>query len=635
MTSTNFSLEDFVDLYHPSDAQISPDGKYVAFVLGQKYKANKDSPFRKAIYLAETDTGKMYPLTMEGNFASEAPRWSPDGCRLAFLSNRLNKDEMQLYLMDIDGSETQPLTDLRGKVAAPMWSPDGRHISFLYDGTLDSEKSPDPDPIVEDANPMFNRVWLLDIETSELQPSTPETYHVHEYAWAKDGAKLALVASDHPNTMQGWYNAQLFSATVTSGEMQQLCTVKNQFGRITWSPDNLAIAYVSGILSDEGNISGEVCTVSASGGEAQCITPGIDWSITWIDWHDDGILCGGRQIDSTVFSWLNPETGKTQLIDSGNYSINGVGAQQVSVSADKTFAAVRASFTEVPNIYIGSLESCAWQQLTNLPVDTETFPPLRVENEHWENPDGTPVHGFLVYPNNYEPNKKYPLFLHVHGGPSWCYVPDFFLWWERLIAERDCFTLMPNPRGSWGRGHNYQSANVGDLGGGDWQDINAGVDHLIDKGIVDPDRIAIGGWSYGGYLVTWAVTQTNRFCCAIAGASITNYESNYGVVRNREWQTTMFGSNVYDNVELHRSRSPIVHVGQVKTPTLLVHGEKDKVAPPQQPMEFYTGLKHFDVQTQLVLYPREPHGFTERDHQIDLLQRIGKWVDKYMFGNNY
>ncbi|MEP7291506.1 MAG: prolyl oligopeptidase family serine peptidase, partial [Chloroflexota bacterium] len=201
-----------------------------------------------------------------------------------------------------------------------------------------------------------------------------------------------------------------------------------------------------------------------------------------------------------------------------------------------------------------------------------------------------------------------------------------------LTAHVQCVVLLPNPRGSWGRGHGFQSANVGDLGGGDWQDIQAGVDHMIAERIADPEHMAIGGWSYGGYLTAWAVTQTNRFRCAIAGASITNYESNYGVVLNREWQTTMFGSNVYDDFELHRSRSPIAFAHRVKTPTLLVHGDRDIYAPVTQSIEFYTALRYYGVPAQLVVYPREPHGFQERAHQIDLYQRIGSWVDQYLFG---
>jgi dipeptidyl aminopeptidase/acylaminoacyl peptidase len=624
------SIEALVDIEHPSEVQLSPDGEFVAFVLGKGHKPDKDKTAQKAIYVIKVSSHKMHCFTGSNPATNDLPRWSPDSQRLAFVSNRSNPDEMQLFVIDLNGGEAQALTDIRGCVDAPQWSPDGCWIAFLYNGALD--KRPDPDPIVVDADPLFNRVWLVNVETRDLKPITPETCHIFEYAWSPDGKKLVVLASPHPNPAEGWYSAQLHTVDLTTGDMCQLCSISNQIGRLTWSPNGASIAFVSGVMSDQGNISGEVYVVPATGGEARCLTPGVDHSITWIEWRDDGILYGGRHVDSAVLGWIDPQTGQPRLISKGMYAINGIGAQQISAGGNGTFAALRDSFTEPPNVYLGSLDNGAWQQLTELPFDQEAFPPLRVENKHWRHPDGTPVHGFLIYPPGYTPGKRYPLFLHVHGGPSWGYVPSYVSAWERLMAARGCLVLMPNPRGSWGYGHAYQSANVGDLGGGDWQDINAGVDLLIEEGLADPDRLAIGGWSYGGYLVTWAVTQTDRFRCAIAGASITSYESNYGVVSNREWQTTMFGSKVYDNYDLHRSRSPMACVNRVKTPTLLVHGEKDPLAPVQQSIEFYVALKHFGVPTQLVIYPREPHAFEERTHQIDLLQRLVGWMDKYLFG---
>lgn len=629
--SLSFTIEELVDIEYPSDAQFSPDGKFVAFVRGSNHKPDQATPSQKAIDIVELETGNLRQLTSNKTGTNYQPAWSPDRPILAFISNRSNANEAQLFTIDLRGGEAQSVTDLRGRLESPRWSPDGSWIAFLYNGSLEKAKISVPDPLVVDANPSFNRVWLVNVENHELKPVTPENCHVFEYAWSPDGKKMAVLTSPHPNPAEGWYSAQIHTIEIGSDHMQQICTMPDQIGRLTWSPDGVEIGFVSGVMSDEGNISGEVYTVPSAGGEARCITPGINLSITWIEWRGSGILAGGRQVDSAVLTMIDPQNGEHRFISKGTYAINGLGAQQVSTSQNGLFAAVRDSFYEPPNLYLGSLESGHWRQLSNLPVNTASFPPLHVENRFWLRPDGTQVHGFLVYPPDYVPGKRYPLFLHVHGGPSWGYVPGYTCTWERLMAALGCLVLMPNPRGSWGYGHTYQSANVGDLGGGDWQDINAGVDALIDEGLVDPERMAIGGWSYGGYLVAWAVTQTNRFRCAIAGAAITSYESNYGVVNNREWQTTMFGSNVYDNYELHRSRSPIAFVNRVKTPTLLVHGEQDTLAPVQQAIEFHTALKYFGVPTQLVIYPREPHGFQERAHQIDLLQRMVSWVDQYLF----
>lgn len=619
-----FSIEAWAKLEYPSDVQLSPDGQRIAFVYGSRYKADKDTPLKTTIHLIGVTSGTDKPFITE-ECTNISPRWSPDGHQLAFLSNRANKDEMQLYVIDLDSSEMQQLTDLRGDVHAPVWM--GSALLFLYGGTLEPDSMPDPDPVLQDKNPRFNRVWCCD--TASIKALTPETTHIFEYALSPDGSMLAVLAGSHPNPMEGWYAAQLYTVNINTQAMQQVCTIEHQAGRLTWSPDSTQIAYVSGIMSDEGNISGEVYRVAAAGGEPCNLTPGLDHSITWIEWRLDGIFYGGRRIDHAVLGRIDALTGAISLIVSGPYTINGTGPQCVSVARDGSFAAVRSSFTEPQNIYLGSPDG-KWRQISKFCADESIFPPLHVENRHWVGPDNMPVQGFLVYPFDYKPGQTYPLFVHVHGGPGWSYMPDYYLAWERLMVERGCLVLMPNPRGSWGRGHAYQSANVGDLGGGDWQDIYAGIDPLIEEGLVDPDRIAIGGWSYGGYLTAWAITQTDRFRCAIAGASITNYVSNYGVVSNREWQTTMFGSYVYDAMELHCSRSPISYVSRVKTPTLLVHGAQDQLAPPEQAIEFYTALRHYEIPAQLALYPREPHGFQEQPHQIDLMGRIAAWVDRYL-----
>jgi dipeptidyl aminopeptidase/acylaminoacyl peptidase len=598
--------------------------------MGKHHRADKDSPFEKTIHLIEVASRATRALTQSGSGANHQPRWAPDSRRLAFISNRADRHEAQLYLIDINGGEARALTDLRGVVGDPKWSADGRSIAFLYNGTLEPNKRPDPDPIVVDAAPRFNRVWILDVETRALRAITSSDCHVFEYDWSPDGKTLAALTSPHPNPAESWYSAQLHTVDAATGEIRQVCQMPHQVGRLTWSPDSASIAFVSGVMSDQGNVAGEVYLIPAVGDEPVNLTPTTDHSITWIQWRDEGILYGSRQVDSTVLGWIDPKSGAQRPISRGAYSINGWGAQQVSAGQGKTFAALRESYTEPPNVFIGSLADGAWSPLTELSPD---LPPLRVENRYWRGGDGDSIHGFLVYPPGYTPGRRYPLFAHVHGGPSWGYVPRFVSLWERLLIARGCLVFLPNPRGSWGYGHGFQSANVGDLGGGDWRDINAGVDDLIETGLADPERLAIGGWSYGGYLTAWAVTQTDRFRCAIAGASITNYESNYGVVPNREWQTTMFGSNVYDDFDLHRSRSPIAFASRVKTPTLLVHGECDAEAPVTQAVEFYIALKHFGVPTQLVIYPRERHGFEEHAHQIDLYQRIVGWVDKYLLGD--
>ena len=535
-------------------------------------------------------------------------------------------------MIDIDGGEAQALTQLQGKLGWIQWSANGRSISFLFNGNPDIPVKSEPDPIVYDANPKFNRIWTVDVKTQALKAITPDNYHVHEYVRSPDGTRFVALASQHPNPMQGWYSAQLFTLSADGNQFKQICTMKDQIGRLTWSPDSTSIAFVSGVMSDEGNVAGEIYVVPANGGDPKNLTPDVDHSITWIDWQEDGIYYGARHIEAALLGQLHTTTGETRAISRELMAFGGRGPEKLSIQGD-IFATVRESYIEPPNIYIGSLQSGDWKCASELDFDTDDFPPLHVEDVHWTNPDGTPVHAYLAYPPNYDSSKPYPMVANVHGGPSLSIIPSYVNAWVRLFLDKGCIVFLPNPRGSWGRGHDYQAANVGDLGGGDWQDIMTGIDKLVADEIADPDHLAIAGWSYAGFLTTWAVTQTDRFRCAIAGANITNYVSNYGVVLNREWQSTMFGSNVYDDMDLHWSRSPIQYAHRVKTPTLLVHGAEDKVAPPEQSVEFHVALKHFGVPTELVLYPREPHGFQERAHQLDLYQRMARWLDTYLFAD--
>lgn len=623
------NLDELLNIIHPSDAQLSPDKKQIAFVMGKSNKADKDSPHEHSIHVLDIASGIASPITGSGTWTNVSPRWSPDRKSIAFISNRVDKKNMQVYLIPLRGGEAQALTDLQGNLEWIQWSSDGQAISFLYNGNLDKISDEDPDPIVYDGAPKFNRIWTVDVKTRELHAITPEDYHIHEYVWSPDQTCFVALASQHPNPMQGWYSAQLYIASSDGKQFNPLCTIDKQIGRMAWSPDSQMIAYVSGTMSDEGNVAGDVFAIAIDGGEPRNLTPEVDHSITWIDWQENGIYYGARYIEAGLIGKIDVASGEIHQITCGMYAIGGRGPEKVSINGDM-FATIRESFTEPPNIYVGSLQTGDWKQVSQLDFDTDNFPPLRIENVYWTHADGTPTHAYLALPEGYDPEKPYPMVVNVHGGPSLSITPGYANNWVRLFLDKGCIVLLPNPRGSWGRGHAYQAANVGDLGGGDWQDVMTGIDKLIEDGIADPDQLAIAGWSYAGFLVTWGVTQTNRFRCAIAGANITNYVSNYGVVLNREWQSTMFGSNVYDDMARHWERSPIQYADRVTTPTLLVHGAEDVVAPPEQSIEFYVALKHFGVPTELVLYPREPHGFQERAHQRDLFERMSRWLDTYL-----
>ena len=626
MTNDIAYIDALLDVKIPSDAQLSPDGSYIAYVLGVMNKPDAETPHPSVIHILNLGDGHSHALDAANAGTNRAPRWSPDGQRLAFLAKRDGQSKTCLYLTDSAGERADILSAENANASALAWLSNGSGIAYIS-----QERTNQADPYVVDARPNFARLTVVSLSDGGRHYISPSNFHVHEFAISPAGQHAVVLASDHPNPMQGWYGARLYLATLETGDWRELSPqTPYQIGRLCWSPDGASIAYVGGVCSDEGNVAGEVYVIPHAGGNARNLTPDIDHSITWIDWCDEGILYGARHIEASQLGWLDPITGKTRMIYRGAYAINGDGPEIVS-ARDQRFAAIHESHIEPPQLYLGSLVNDEWQQVSDFEYPIDALPPLQVEDRHWQHADGTPTHAYLALPTGYQAGRTYPMVANVHGGPSLSIIPRYFNPWVRVFLELGCAVLLPNPRGSWGRGHAYQSANVGDLGGGDWQDIMVGIDMLVAEGIADSAHLAIMGWSYAGFLSTWAVTQTDRFRCAIAGANITNYVSNYGVVLNREWQSTMFGSNVYEDMELHWSRSPIRYANRVRTPTLLVHGAKDVVAPPEQSVEFYTALRHFGVPAELVLYPREPNGLQERAHQRDLMLRMRRWLDVHLF----
>jgi len=621
-------MDAVLDVRSPSDVQLSPDGKWIAFVLGAFNKPDAHTPHLSEIQLLDLTDGKCRVLEAARKGSNRSPRWSPDGRLLAFLTKPEQEAATQLHVTDLSGEVSELLSAPDEEASAPAWQPDGTKIACIA-----RPKREPADPLVVDAAPNFARLMLVSVGDGRRQFVSPPDLNVHEFAISPAGDYAAILASDHPNPMQGWYHARLHLISLATHHcMELLPQTPHQIGRLSWSPNGEYLAFVSGVCSDEGNVSGEVYVIPQSGGEPRNLTPAIDHSITWIDWREAGILYGARHIEAVMLAWLNPEDGSHHSIFRGEFAINGGGTEAVS-AVGMRFAPVRESFSDPPQMHLGSLENGESRPVSDFAYPLDALPPIRTENRYWQHADGTPTHAYLAYPNPTASGEIPPMVANVHGGPSLSIIPRYFSSWVRVFLELGCTVLLPNPRGSWGRGHAYQAANVGDLGGGDWQDIMAGIDALVAEGTADANRLAIMGWSYAGFLSTWAVTQTDRFRCSIAGANITNYVSNYGVVLNREWQSTMFGSNVYDDMERHWSRSPIRYVDRVRTPTLLVHGAEDIVAPPEQSVEFYTALQYLGVPSELVLYPREPHGIQERAHQLDLMLRMRRWLQQYLLAD--
>jgi dipeptidyl aminopeptidase/acylaminoacyl peptidase len=399
-----------------------------------------------------------------------------------------------------------------------------------------------------------------------------------------------------------------------------------------WSPDGQTIAFIGGLMSDEGSVGGDVYAIPAMGGDARDLTPGTKASASTITWSADSkkILCAENKDGLAALGVIDASAGGESTLHTfeGHVSAGGYGIA-ISISTDgQTSAAIQQFFDAPPEVWAGKLG--AWKQITHR---NSSLRPAwgKSVSLHWTTGIGS-VQGWLTYPLDFDPAKKYPMIVAVHGGPSSAVTPGWPSRWAyyRALPSQGYFLLQPNPRGSYGQGEAFTRANVKDFGRGDFLDIMAGVDEAIRSAPIDPNRLGITGWSYGGYMTMWAVTQTNRFGAAVSGAGLSDWLSYYGENKIDQWMIPFFGASVYDDPTVYAKSAPITFIKNVKTPTLMVVGDRDGECPPPQSYEFWHALKTLGVPTELVIYPNEGHAFADPAHSRDVIERTVAWFNQYL-----
>jgi dipeptidyl aminopeptidase/acylaminoacyl peptidase len=616
------------------DIALSPDGTNVAWVQSTAATTSKQTYIRGT---SGSSAAKLVNIPTTGERTDFDPAWSPDFKTLAVFSSAAEKEQRQLWTVNANGSDPKKITNLKGYAARPRWSYDGKQIAFLYvEGAAGGGPlmaAPATTGVI-DTTIHNQRIAVLNVATGQLRQVSPANLHIYDYDWSPDDKMFVATAAPAPGD-NNWWIAQIYTIDIAKSNAKSIYKPSLQVAVPRWSPDGKSIAFIEGLMSDEGFHGGNLFTVSASGQDLTNRTLGRKSSVSSLFWlTPDRILLTEIVGGGGAISQLALGNNSVRTIWKSAEALHAFGNfPDFAVSKDGKFAAAeRSTFETPPEIWTGPLGE--WHQLTN---NNSGLSPTwgKAEDIEWTN-EGFNIQGWLVPPVKVEPGKKYPMVVLIHGGPASAATsewPASFGMSRAIIAalsSRGYYVLMPNPRGSYGQGEEFTRANVKDFGGGDLRDDLAGVDAAIKKYPIDPARLGVTGWSYGGFMTMWTVTQTNRFRAAVAGAGIANWQSYYGQNLIDQWMIPFFGASVYDDPAVYEKSSPIHFIKNVKTPTLVIVGERDAECPASQSYEFWHALKTLGVPTQLIVYPGEGHLFQEPKHQADRMDQMVTWFDKYL-----
>jgi len=626
-------FKEVLDLKSPGGPLISPDGEYILYgVVQPDWDENK---YVEQVWMAVVKTGETKQMTFaKGSSYSYA--WSPDGRYFTFKSDR--GDKTQLYLMSVSGGEGKQITDFKEDFGDYDWSPGGKTIAYTAkDKESKKEKGikkkyGDFEIIDEEAGP--SHLWLLNVDTGKTEKLVDrQDLHVGSFEWSPDG-KWIVFSANPDSRVPSFSKSDIYLVAISDQKVSKLVDQNGPDSSPTWSPDGKTIAFVSNMGSESYFVNSEICTIPAGGGAVTCLTREFDENAGLLTWKTEGIyFMAYRGMTRHLFR-LSPRTKKIHRVTEGyDFVLRGMSISENGKAAAFTYM----NADSYPELYYSLLRPFKPRKLTDFSDQLKDWKLSTKEAISWKSTDGTKITGVLIKPADFDPNKKYPLFVIIHGGPTGISFPQEFDRYNRYYpieqwAAKGAVFLEPNYRGSAGFGADFRKLNYRNLGVGDYWDVISGVDYLIDRGFVDKDRVASMGWSQGGYISAYITTFSDRFRAVSVGAGISDWVTYYYRTDITPFTIHYLGATPWDDPEVYKKTSPMTHINKAKTPTLIQHGEFDRRVPPTNAYKLYRGLQDKGVPSKLIIYKGFGHGISKPKENLAVLTHNWQWFNKYIYG---
>jgi len=639
----SLGIKEILALKGIKDIQESPDEKLIAFVINSTDTVKDKSS--NQIWMVSAEGDELVPMTSKEYSASE-PRWSPDGKYLSFIAKKEEKGKAQVYSLNRFGGDSQQITKTKQGVSSYEWSPQGDRLLLVLqdpkpaDLTKDTKDDEKLLPHVIDRihfkedyigylDRRRNHIYVLTLGDSSAIQVTSGDYDDSKPKWSPNGKAIAFV-SNRSSSPDLNYDSNIWTVLADNkdkgAKLKQITTNSGSDDAPNWSPDGKYICYTTIINSEVVPFAtAHLAVIPAEGGQTKLLTQALDRNVsnpTFLEQDNSTILFVIEDSGEQQLVSIGTDGESFKRLVEGGLTVKDFKVGKSAIYTLHSYANKPADIYKLTDDKLKRLTKVNDVVLSN--INLPSFEKVKFKSE-----DGTPIEGFTLKPHDFDSKKKYPLILWIHGGPTSQFTFDFDRTTPFFLASNGYVVLLVNPRGSTGYGEDFCKAIFADWGNKDYQDVMAGVDHLIEQGFINEDRLGLGGWSYGGILTNYVITKNTRFRAAISGASLGLIRSNFGHDQYVNWYNAEF-KMPWETRELWEKLSPFNDIEKITTPTLWIGGAADWNVPIMNSEQMYLGMKSLGRETQLVVYPGEHHGIRRPSFQKDRLERYVNWFDKYL-----